>query len=355
MARLILRRTDGVEFKQGFAYARCYWISRESKPRSKELPSWDGIGYCGTDGSKLNSGKSGAAVVWRNRRLNNWHERKRYLGKKKQPFDTELWAIFDALEVAIKKTRNATSTPITIFTDSRAALTKIQKKKSEPKGLAVRELVYQRAAEELITNGHSVILRWVPGHYKVEGNERTDLATKRAAERGGLETDCWSSLTHIKTELKRTKLAELSAWHQVKTQERETSRRGFYISQAKCGINSTLGKAPKKYTARYYQLKTGHGAFGTFLARIGALETPKCWWCGASEQTVIHLYTECRRWRKERRKVVRELEKHSISWQSRAEKRWLAGLLANEQAVGPLLSFWKARKLGVGKELHKGS
>ena len=120
-----------------------------------------------TDGSKLNSGKSGAAVVWRNR--HNWHKRKRYLGKKKQPFDTELWAIFDALEAAIKETRNATSMPITIFTDSRAALTKIQKKTSEPEGLEVRDLVYQRA-EELITNGHSVTLRWVLGHSEVEGN-----------------------------------------------------------------------------------------------------------------------------------------------------------------------------------------
>ena len=81
-----------------------------------------------TDGSKLNSGKSGAAVVWRNRRLNSWHEKKQYLGKKKQPFDTKLWTLFDALEIAIKETRNVNTIPVIVFTYSRAALTKIQKK-----------------------------------------------------------------------------------------------------------------------------------------------------------------------------------------------------------------------------------
>lgn len=150
----------------------------------------------------------------------------------------------------------------------------------------------------------------------------------------------------MKTELRKSRLAEPSAWHQIKTQERETSRRGFYISQTKGRINSTLGKSPKKIAARYYQLKTGHGAFGAYLARIGALDTPRCWWCNAREQTVVHLYTECRRWRKERRKLIRELRKHSISWQNRAEKRWLAELLANEQAVDPLMRFLKSTEIG---------
>lgn len=115
----------------------------------------------------------------------------------------------------------------------------------------------------------------------------------------------------------------------MKAQEREASRRGFYISQAKCGIDSTLGKAPKKYAARYYQLKTGHGEVGAFLARIGVLESPKCWWCEAREQAVIHLFTECRRWRKERRKFIRELGKHKISWQTRVEKN-MASRLAKQ-------------------------
>ena len=103
------------------------------------------------------------------------------------------------------------------------------------------------------------------------------------------------SLTHVRTELKRTALDELSTWHLLKTQEREDSRRGFYISRAKFGIGPTLEKVPKKYAALYYQLKIGYGAVGMFLAKIRAIENPNCWWCNTREQTVVHLYTKCHR------------------------------------------------------------
>ena len=178
------------------------------------------------------------------------------------------------------------------------------------------------------------------------GNERADLAAKEAAHRGGKETDCWSSLIHVKTELKGATLDELSTWHLLKAQEREDSRRGFYISRAKFGIDPILGKAPKKYAARYYQLKVGHGAVGTFLAKIGAVESPKCWWCNTREQTVVHLYAKCRRWRRERRRLIRELGKQGITWEAQVEKRWLASLLANERAIGALLKFLEDTEVG---------
>ncbi len=83
-----------------------------------------------------------------------------------------------------------------------------------------------------------------------------------------------------------------------------------------------------------------------FLARIGVIETPECWWCGAAEQTVEHLYARCRKWRKQRRKLVRELGKEKIQWQTQVERRWLASLLGDEKAVAPLLKFLKATGIG---------
>ena len=73
------------------------------------------------------------------------------------------------------------------------------------------------------------------------------------------------------------------------------------------------------------------------------------WWCGETEQSVEHLYATCRRWRKERRRLVRELGKGGIKWQAQAERRWLADLPANETAVAPLLRFLKATDIG-GRE-----
>lgn len=51
-------------------------------------------------------------------------------------------------------------------------------------------------------------------------------------------------------------------------------------------MDELLGSKSKKYASRYFQLKTGHGAIGTFLARIVVIESPECWWCGEAEQSV---------------------------------------------------------------------
>lgn len=48
------------------------------------------------------------------------------------------------------------------------------------------------------------------------------------------------------------------------------------------------------------------------------------------QQSVEDSITKCRRW-KQRRKLVRELEKEGISWQIQGQRKWVAGLLRNEK------------------------
>lgn len=57
-------------------------------------------------------------------------------------------------------------------------------------------------------------------HSKIPGNEKADAVAKDIAYKGGLETDDWSSLTHIKADLQKIRSAELLIWHQSKSQER---------------------------------------------------------------------------------------------------------------------------------------
>ena len=40
-------------------------------------------------------------------------------------------------------------------------------------------------------------------------------------------------------------------------------------------MDELLSSTPRKYASRYFQLKVGHGAIGTFLANIGLIETPQ--------------------------------------------------------------------------------
>lgn len=240
-----------------------------------------------TDGSRSDTGKAGSAVVWLDKMSDNWREKRRYLGKNKDSFDAELWAISDALEISIKKTRNRNPKTVTVFTDSHAAISKIVDPRVRPGGGAVRDLIYQKALN-IRENGHLLVIQWVPSHSKVPGNEKADAVAKEVARKGGRKSDHWSSLTHIKIEIQKTKVAELVQWDQSKTQEKEATLRGFYIPKVKSGIIPGVSNTSRKYAMRYFQLKVGHGAIGTFLARIGAVETPECWWCGAEEQTVIH-------------------------------------------------------------------
>lgn len=130
-----------------------------------------------------------------------------------------------------------------------------------------------------------------------------------------------TSLTHVKRQIKEEKKLQISLWHEQKAQEREASRRGFYIPCLKTQIHPLLGKTKKLYASRFYQLKTGHGAIGTFLEWIGVVESAECWWCGDGEQSVMHLYTKGRKWRTERRALKKNLDKIGIRWQRRPEKK----------------------------------
>ena len=209
-----------------------------------------------------------------------------------------------------------------------------------------RNLSYQidHLSYDLLTSLFSV--RWIPGHSGIEGNGRADKAVKEATTGEKVRTAKRSSLTHAKRQIVGGGKARVGLWHEQRSKERETSRRGFYIPSLKTRMHPAFGEAKKLYAARFYQLKTGHGAIETFLERIGVVESAECWWCGDKEQSVMHLYTKCRKWRTERRILRKEVGKIRVRWQRRTERRWLAELLANERTVGPLLVCLKDTEVG---------
>lgn len=92
---------------------------------------------------------------------------------------------------------------------------------------------------------------------------------------------------------------------------------------------------------------------GIYLARIGMMKTPQCWWCKETEQIIGYLYTKYRKWKKARRKLVRKLEKERIKWQAQVERNWLADLLANKKAVTLLLRFVKATDVRGREEVRE--
>ena len=188
--------------------------------------------------------------------------------------DAELWAIASGLEAARKITQEA-NTPITIFSDSREALAEIQKVNAYTGSPYLKILIHQKT-KDLKEHGRSVTIRWIPSHVGLVGHDQADQKAKNRACRGGKPEEQWSSLTHVKQKLIESQAQELTRWHETKRQEREISRRGFYIPRLEQGMSEVLGSTSKKYASRYLQLKVGHGAVGIYLAKIGAIETPQC-------------------------------------------------------------------------------
>ena len=81
-----------------------------------------------TDGSRPENERVGAAIVFRGR--GSWKEQGTYLGRNKEVFDAELFAIGQALEEF--KGRKESNREYTVFSDSQAAISRIQHDRTGP-------------------------------------------------------------------------------------------------------------------------------------------------------------------------------------------------------------------------------
>lgn len=149
-----------------------------------------------------------------------------FLGKNKEVFDVELWAILDALDIITKETLNINNKPIQNFGGSQKALKAMQHFFSCKENWVLRGLIY-RKAEKLQSHGHSIVFGWISGHSGLIGNEKFDLAAKNRAERGGKETQRWNSLVYIKKNLAQAWSKELTKRNELNMQEEKSAAVAF--------------------------------------------------------------------------------------------------------------------------------
>ena len=72
-----------------------------------------------TDGSRKEDEWVGCAVVWKEER---WNMRRVHLGRQKEAFDAEMYAMSDAVKIGDEICREKEVRRVTIFTDSQATL-----------------------------------------------------------------------------------------------------------------------------------------------------------------------------------------------------------------------------------------
>ena len=132
-----------------------------------------------TDGLRLERGEVGAAVVWW--REGGWGGQGTYLGKNKEDFDAEVFAILQAVKTL--DARGEEKQSYTVFSDSQAAIYQVRHDDCGPAQTLARAVV--DFPNELQQRGNSITIRWALSHEGVDGIERADTMAKRVAEGGG--------------------------------------------------------------------------------------------------------------------------------------------------------------------------
>ena len=113
-------------------------------------------GRCGGSGVRLEVPGGGG-----------WTGRRFQLGKNKEVFDAEVFAVWQALRAL--EQRSERNREYTIFVDSTSAITRVRDDARGPGqrfGVAAIEVETRLAAA-----GNRVTIRWVPAHAGAEGNE----------------------------------------------------------------------------------------------------------------------------------------------------------------------------------------
>ena len=157
-------------------------VAIDSRAKALEIASrpdrrtWTREDTIWTDGSRLDSGKVGAACAWET--PSRWTGRRFHLGTNKEVFDAEVYAIYQALYSLNQ--RQEKDHRYTIFVDSTAAIDRIQPDASGPgQHFAVAAI---EACTGILARNNTVVARWVPAHHDVPGNEMADRYAKAAAE-----------------------------------------------------------------------------------------------------------------------------------------------------------------------------
>lgn len=233
---------------------------------------------------RLDSGRTGASMAWKETEWKTW---KTYLGTNKEVFGAELYAIGEALGIALrdgKIGRGSSSqspttrwTKIHIWADSQAAIKRLQHTAPGAGQWLARRIIAR--TQQLKERDTTVEIHWVPGQKGVEGNERADEAAKAAAEAVGVRRcpERFTSLAHIGRTVTERKWKKAQHWFQKKHENRTHIHRARYEPTLDTqGPDETAMYGNARVARRYFQLKSGHAVTGSFLKRVGKRPNNEC-------------------------------------------------------------------------------
>ena len=286
-------------------------IEEEAAARSthdREITKGDICIY--TDGSSI-GGHVGAAAVY----FDTGQISKTYMGTDATStvYAAELQGINLALAMARAEVEAGSCQKlINIFADNQAAIRSL----TRPEGRSGAYILKQIATkvESLQNSGRKVVVRWVPSHEGIKGNEAADIAAKeatgwRVGSEIGPRADLPTELYTLRATRKMWTRKEAdrnwqSSWQQ-ETKGRTTFRHTTAPSEKVLQLHEGL---TKRQSAILVQMRTEKIGLKDFLFRrkVPDILDPMCD-CREGRQTVRHVLLICRKLKDIRRQELGHL------------------------------------------------
>ena len=230
-----------------------------------------------------------------------------------------------------------------IWLDSLAAISRIQDLRPRA-GQWLARRIYDKV-NELQSHKVKVCIHWIPGHTGIKGNEMADMYAKEAAAWSRKCPEEFITLSHIKRTITERQHIECRQWFTKEHHRRNPVTRITYkLDLNTKSVNPVAFRAKNILACRYFQLKSQHAVTAEYLFRISRQSCDLCEWCGKRErQTVRHLMLDCRKWRKERRIMWKQI-RNDNGWADNGTG--IVHLFADRRATAGVLKFLEQTEVG---------
>ena len=221
-----------------------------------------------------------------------------------------------------------------IGVDSQAAMDALNLNRPAPSHYLVDEARKLLNAVKVQHPATKLLVRWIPGHMGIEGNEMADSEAKKAAMGSGSPPHTLPSF--LRNPLPASSSATKRAFNEsIKHDAAEFLAKSKCYSQLRtidasvpsvrfCKLTAEL---TRKQASLLVQLRTGHIPLNHHLAQIGTVQSPLYPACREREETVHHFLLGCTAYASQHQELYAKLSRDAYS---------IPHLLAHPKALAPL-------------------
>ena len=153
------------------------------------------------------------------------------------------------------------------------------------KDLVIRNLA-DSISNLITTHKVMVTLQWIPGHSRVQGNEKADELAKQGAK---CHQKNVSATMNTAKQIIRQRKKEI--W--MKSWEESNNGRAVFAFMTAPNKNDSINKVTRKEQATIFRLRCRHIPLNQHLKRIGVKTDSSCPLCRCPEESVPHHLFDC--------------------------------------------------------------